>query len=113
MRGRESPSHGSRGGSYAAGALGFDPRPHIVERARGAELLVFVGDEFGVLLNEGFTGRAKIEFARVVAKILTVHARPDEAPVGIDIHFRHTEPGRGQVLFFVYAARARVEGSAG
>src|SRR4051794_12364817 len=54
---------------------------HGIERARGAELQVFVGNELRVFVHEGLAWRAEVELTGLVAEELAMHARPDESAV--------------------------------
>ena len=60
-----------------------------------------------------FARRAEIEFRGLVAEEFAMHARPDEAAIGVDVHLGHAEFGRGQIFVFIHAARARIELAAG
>ncbi len=70
-------------------------------------------DELGVFVHERVARRAEIELARMIAEKFAVHARPDEAAVGVDVDLGHAELGGGQVFVFIDAARAGVERAAG
>jgi hypothetical protein len=78
----------------------------VAQLAGGAEQHVAAGDELRVFLDEDLARRAEVELARLVAEELAVHARPDEAAVGVDVDLGDAELGGGQVLVDVDAHRA-------
>src|SRR5258708_5545361 len=79
--------------------------PEIVELVGGAEEHVAARDELRVFLDEDLARRAEVEFARLVAEEFAVHARPDEAAVGVDVHLRHAELRGGEIFVRVDAPR--------
>src|SRR5215213_1760972 len=74
------------------------------ELTRAAEFLVFVRDKLCVLILECFSRRSEIEFGRLVPKEFAVNARPDEAAIGVDIHFGNAKARGWQVFLLVHAA---------
>ncbi len=78
----------------------------------GTELDAPADDKFGVFLDEDFAGRTEIEFGGFVAEEFAVDAGPDEAAVGVDIHFGDAEFGGGQVFIFVHADSGRINRAA-
>lgn len=77
------------------------PRPQPGELPSGSELLVLVGDEPRILVDEGGPWRAEVELARVVAEEFTVDAGPHETPIRVDVDLCDPEPRRRQVVVFV------------
>src|SRR6267378_519869 len=93
--------------------LSFDACAHRVQLAGRTEFLVFVRDEVGILLNESFSRRPKIELFGMIAEEFAMDACPHQAPISVDVYFGYAEFRRGQVFFFVHATRRRIKFSAG
>src|SRR5664279_576205 len=71
--------------------------PHLSQSSGGPELLILVCDELGVLAHED----------------LAVHARPDQAAVGVDVHLGDTQGYRLGELILVDPLGTLLEGPAG
>src|SRR5207244_8095511 len=74
---------------------------------------VFVLAKVGILLDESFSRRPKIELLGMIAEEFAIDPSPNEAAVSVDVHFGHAEFRGGQILFFIHAASRRIEFSTG
>ena len=45
----------------------------------------------------------------MIAEMLAMHPRPNQAAIGVDIHLAHTELGGRQIFIFVHATRGGIE----
>src|SRR5450432_2432923 len=86
--------------------LAFHAGSNLIELAGGAEFLILVRDEVGVLLDENLARRPKVELFGMVAEEFAVDACPDQAAIGIDVHFGYAE-SRGREIFLLVHAASR------
>jgi len=49
----------------------------------------------------------------MIAKELSMHARPDQTAIGINIDLRHAQFRGGQILVFIYTTGGRIQLAAG
>src|SRR5947209_6462403 len=80
----------------------FHAGADLVQRSSRTKLLVFAGDEIGVGLHEDFARRAKIELGWFIAEKFAMHTRPNQSPVGVDVHLGYAEFGRREIFILVH-----------
>ena len=79
---------------------------HCLQLTGAAEFDILAGDELGILSHEDLSRGPQVKVFRLVAEELTVHARPHQAAVGIDVDLGHTQFGGTLELIGVHAFSA-------